>query len=51
MAGAANGIVAGYDSSPGSQEALDWAAWEARARGAVLTVCHAGAPGDAAAGP
>ena len=49
MAGTVNGIVAGYDGSPGSQEALDWAAGEARARGAVLTVCHACAPADAAA--
>ena len=40
MAGTVNGIVAGYDGSPGSQEALDWAAWEARTRGLVLTVCH-----------
>jgi nucleotide-binding universal stress UspA family protein len=31
MTGTANGIVAGYDGSPGSQEALDWAVWEARA--------------------
>ena len=49
MAGTVNGIVAGYDGSSGSQEALDWAAWEARARGAVLTVCHACAPRGAAA--
>jgi nucleotide-binding universal stress UspA family protein len=49
MAGTVNGIVAGYDGSSGSQEALDWAAWEARARGVVLTVCHACAPGGAAA--
>jgi nucleotide-binding universal stress UspA family protein len=41
MAGTVNGIVAGYDGSPASQEALDWAVWEARARGLVLTVCHA----------
>jgi nucleotide-binding universal stress UspA family protein len=40
MTGTVNGIVTGYDGSPGSQEALDWAAWEARARGLVLTVCH-----------
>ncbi|HET7246085.1 MAG TPA: universal stress protein, partial [Streptosporangiaceae bacterium] len=56
MAGTVDGIVAGYDGSPGSQQALDWAAWEARARGLVLTVCHVQAtesaePGAAAAGP
>lgn len=45
MSSTVNGIVAGYDGSPGSQEALDWAVWEARARGLVLTVCHACAPG------
>lgn len=55
MAGTVNGIVAGYDGSPGSQQALDWAAWESKARGLVLTVCHVQAagsaePGDAAAG-
>jgi len=55
MTDTVNGILAGYDGSPGSQRALEWAIWEARARGAVLTVCHAwepgyGAPpGDAAA--
>ncbi len=40
MAGTVNGVVAGYDGSPGSQEALDWAVPEARARGLALTVCH-----------
>jgi nucleotide-binding universal stress UspA family protein len=40
MAGTVHGIVAGYDGSPASQEALDWAAREAPARGLVLTVCH-----------
>jgi nucleotide-binding universal stress UspA family protein len=52
MAGTVHGIVAGYDGSPASQEALDWAAREAPARGLVLTVCHVrgpGVPGDAAA--
>jgi nucleotide-binding universal stress UspA family protein len=52
MAVTVNGIVAGYDGSPASQEALDWAAREARAHGLVLTVCHAwgrAVPGDAAA--
>lgn len=47
MTGTANGIVAGYDGSPGSQEALDWAVWEARARALALTVCHVQAPGHA----
>jgi nucleotide-binding universal stress UspA family protein len=52
MAGTVNGTVAGYDGSPASQEALDWAAWEARAHGVVLTVCHVwgrAVPSDAAA--
>jgi nucleotide-binding universal stress UspA family protein len=44
MAGTVNGVVAGYDGSPGSQEALDWAVQEARAHGMVLTVCHVWAP-------
>lgn len=33
------GIVAGYDGSPGSAEALRWAAREARLRETTLTVC------------
>ena len=33
------GIVAGYDGSPGSGDALRWAAREAKARDAPLTVC------------
>jgi nucleotide-binding universal stress UspA family protein len=45
MAGTAHGILAGYDGSPGSEQALSWAAREARSRGTVLTVCHACAPG------
>jgi nucleotide-binding universal stress UspA family protein len=52
MAGTGNGIVAGYDGSPASQEALDWAAGEARLRGLALTVCHVwgrAVPSDAAA--
>jgi len=48
MAGKVNGILAGYDGSPGSERALGWAAREARSRGVVLTVCHAWAPGFAA---
>jgi nucleotide-binding universal stress UspA family protein len=50
MAGTVNGVVAGYDGSPGSQQALDWAAWEARAHGLVLTVCHVRADGSAEPG-
>ena len=42
-----DGIVAGYDGSPGSTEALRWAIREARARGTTLTVCHAWTAGDA----
>ena len=38
------GIVTGYDGSPGSHEALRWAVWEAEARRAKLTVCLAWAP-------
>jgi hypothetical protein len=49
-----NGIAAGDDGPPGSREAPDRAAWQATARGPVLTVCHVlaperAAPGDAAA--
>ncbi len=39
-----DGIVAGYDGSPGADEALRWAVREARERDAVLTVCLAWAP-------
>jgi nucleotide-binding universal stress UspA family protein len=39
-----NGIVAGYDGSPGSDQALRWAVEETRARGCTLTVCLAWAP-------
>lgn len=45
-----HGIMAGYDGSAGSAEAVDWAVREARLRGVPLTVCHAWAPGYAAAG-
>ena len=38
------GIVAGYDGSPGSGDALRWAAREAKARGTTLTVCLAWLP-------
>jgi nucleotide-binding universal stress UspA family protein len=36
-----DGIIAGYDGSAGSKEALRWAAREAWARGTVLTICLA----------
>jgi nucleotide-binding universal stress UspA family protein len=42
-----DGIVAGYDGSASSEQALSWAAREARARGVTLTVCHAWGPGYA----
>ena len=45
MAGMVHEIVAGYDGSPGGARALEWAVWEARARGLMLTVCHAWAHG------
>jgi nucleotide-binding universal stress UspA family protein len=45
MAGSTDGILAGYDGSPGSEHALNWAAREARSRGIMLTVCHAWVPG------
>jgi len=38
------GIVAGYDGSPGAREALRWAVEEARLRRCRLTVCLAWAP-------
>lgn len=41
MGGMVHGILVGDDGSPGSEKALFWAAREARARGAVLTVCQA----------
>jgi len=44
------GIIAGYDGSPGSDDALDWAVCEAALRGTPLTVCHAWAHGDAGVG-
>ena len=45
MPGTELGILAGYDGSPGSQEALAWAAAEATSRGSPLTVCSAWGPG------
>jgi len=41
MAGMSDGIITGYDGSPGSDDALRWAAREAWARGTVLTICLA----------
>lgn len=53
MTSAAKQIVAGYDGSPDSEQALDWAIGEARLHEAGLTVCHAwpgpGAPYSGAA--
>jgi nucleotide-binding universal stress UspA family protein len=45
MAGTDYGILAGYDGSAGSEQALCWAVREARSRGTALTVCHAFGPG------
>jgi nucleotide-binding universal stress UspA family protein len=42
-------IIVGYDGSPGSTEALDWAVQEARLRGTSVTVCHAWTPQPPAA--
>ena len=39
-----HGIVAGYDGSPGSDQALRWAVKETRAHGCTLTVCLAWMP-------
>jgi nucleotide-binding universal stress UspA family protein len=39
-----DGIVAGYDGSPGAEEALRWAVREAWERSTVLTVCFAWSP-------
>ncbi len=39
-----NGIVAGYDGSQGSDQALRWAVEETRAQGCILTVCLAWTP-------
>ena len=48
MTGMTDGIIAGYDGSPGSDEALRWAAREAWARGTALTICLAWPPDDLA---
>jgi nucleotide-binding universal stress UspA family protein len=44
MTGTAYGIVAGYDGSPGAEQAVRWAVREAGLRGTILTVCLAWAP-------
>jgi nucleotide-binding universal stress UspA family protein len=44
MTGVTDGIVSGYDGSPGSADAVRWAAREAKARDTTLTVCLAWAP-------
>jgi nucleotide-binding universal stress UspA family protein len=44
VTGKSDGIVAGYDGSPGADEALRWAVREACERGTALTVCLAWAP-------
>lgn len=44
MISASRQIVAGYDGSPGSKQALDWAVREARLHETGLTVCHAWTP-------
>ena len=48
MTGMTDGIIAGYDGSPDSGEALRWAAREAWARGTALTICLAGPSDDLA---
>jgi nucleotide-binding universal stress UspA family protein len=45
MTGMTYGIVAGYDGSAGSAQAVRWATREALARGTTLTVCLAWRPG------
>lgn len=51
MASTEHGIVVGYDGSSSAQEALRWAAREARDRGVALTVCQAWMPGSAGPPP
>ena len=41
MTGTIYGILVGYDGSACSEQALLWAAREARWHGTVLTICHA----------
>jgi nucleotide-binding universal stress UspA family protein len=44
MTSTIHGILVGYDGSPGSEQALLWAAREARRRATIVTVCHAWTP-------
>ena len=48
MAGMTDGVMAGYDGSANSDEALRWAAREAWSRGTFLTICLAWPPGELA---
>jgi nucleotide-binding universal stress UspA family protein len=48
MAGMTDGVIAGYDGSASSDEALRWAAREAWTRGTILTICLAWPPGELA---
>ena len=48
MTGITDGIIAGYDGSAGSDEAVRWAARETRARETILTICLAWPPDDLA---
>lgn len=41
MTAVSHGILVGYDGSPGSAQAVRWAAREAKARGTMLDVCLA----------
>jgi nucleotide-binding universal stress UspA family protein len=47
MTSTSHGILVGYDGSSSNQQALRWAAREARQRGVALTVCHAWTKGCA----
>ena len=49
MTGTIHGILVGYDGSGGSEQALAWAAREARWRRTIVTVMHAWTPGDGGA--
>ncbi len=44
MTGIKPAILVGYDGSPGSAQAVRWAAREARTRGTILNVCLAWSP-------
>ena len=45
MTGPIHGILVGWDGSSSSEQALLWAAREARWRGTIMTICHAWTPG------